>query len=184
MAKGGRRKGAGRKPAGKVAMLVRVDPEVRARLERDAKRAGRSLSFEVELQLDAISAAPRADTHTRALCYLIAQVAKIAQTLEREAAAPQFSWRDNRFDFEAFKCAITQVLDRLAPNGEVGSSRYPTEQTPEELGRTAAALVFALLMSPDTLLAKAERGGARRGSLLYAYPQVARDLGLSKGDGK
>jgi hypothetical protein len=183
MAKGGRRKGAGRKPAGKVAMLVRVAPEVRARLERDAKRANRSLSSEVELRLDAIGAAPRADTHTRALCYLIAQAAKIAQTLER-TAAPEFSWRDNRFDFEAFKCAVTQILDRLAPAGEVGSSRYPIGQTPEEIGRTAAQLVFALLRSPDTLHAMAEQRGARRGSLLNVYPQAARDLGLSTGDEK
>ena len=61
MARGGARKGSGRKSTGKVAMLVRVKPEVRARLERDAKRAKRSLSHEVELQLDALSAAPRPD---------------------------------------------------------------------------------------------------------------------------
>ena len=67
MARGGARKGSGRKSTGKVAMLVRVKPEVRARLERDAKRAKRSLSHEVELQLDALSAAPRPNAQMRAM---------------------------------------------------------------------------------------------------------------------
>ena len=38
MAKGGRRPGAGRKPTGKVAMLVRVAPEVRNAIARGHQR--------------------------------------------------------------------------------------------------------------------------------------------------
>ena len=116
MARGGARKGSGRKSTGKVAMLVRVKPEVRARLERDAKREKRSLSHEVEIQLDALSAAPRPDAQMRGLCYLVTQIAEIAETFDR-SADPEFSWRDNRFDFEAFKYALLQVLDQLAPTG-------------------------------------------------------------------
>ena len=180
MARGGARKGSGRKSTGKVAMLVRVKPEVRARLERDAKRAKRSLSHEVELQLDALSAAPRPDAHTRGLCYLVTQITEIGQAYDR-AADPEFSWRDNRFDFEAFKYALLQVLDQLAPTAPVGDSRYPMEPTPERMGHVIASLIrLNLTAKPDEQRARGDRRGAGRGSLFYAFPQVARDLGLDK----
>jgi hypothetical protein len=181
MARGGKRKGAGRKPTGKVAMLVRVSPEIRTRLERDAKRAGRSLSHEAEVHLaDALRASQRADKQTQALSYLIAQMVLFAQTVERAAGPPEFSWRDDRFDFEAFKYALMLVLDHLAPAGAVESSRYPTEQTqtPKDMGGLMAAMVIFPLMSDGARLAAiGDRRGAPRGSYFYAFPQAARDLG-------
>src|SRR5262245_34698743 len=175
MRRGGKRRGAGRKPTGKVAMLDRVAPEIRARLERDAKRDGRSLPHEIERQLaDAFRAAEPPNAQTRALSYLITQIVQVAQVLER-TAPPEFSWRDNRFDFEAFKCAVIEVLDRLAPAGEVGgTSRYPRARSSDDLGYLIAAIVLSYLTAnTERLLALAHRGEAPRGHPLYAFSQAA-----------
>jgi hypothetical protein len=55
MTKGGRRKGAGRRPKPvdekRVAILVRVEPEIRRQLEREAASNRRTLSREVSLRL-------------------------------------------------------------------------------------------------------------------------------------
>jgi hypothetical protein len=162
-------------------MLVRVKPEVRARLERDAKREKRSLSREVEIQLDALSAAPRPDAQMRGLCYLVTQIAKIAEAFDR-SADPEFSWRDNRFDFEAFKYALLQVLDQLAPTGSAGDSRYPLEPTtPERMGRLIASILrWELTADAAEQRVRGDRRGAARGSKFYAFPQAARELGLDK----
>jgi len=165
-------------------MLVRVRPEVRARFERDRKRDGRSLSEVVERQLDAISAAQGGDPRTRAFCYLIGQVAKIGQTIDRTAGA-EFDWRTDRFDFEAFKSAIVQIVDRLAPSGKAGSSRYALAETPEKLGQILASMVFALLSAEQgSLEARGDARSVRRGSLFYAFPQAARDLDLLSASNK
>jgi hypothetical protein len=180
MPRGGKRKGAGRKPTGKVAMLVRVDPSVRARLERDAKRAGRSLSNEAELALsDAFRAAEQPTAETKALCYLIKQVVEAARNQER-TADPEFSWRDNRFDFEAFRCAVIEVLDRLAPAGEVdGPSRYRGRRSAEEFGLLLAAIVLThLTANTKRMIDVADRSKVSRGHRFYAFPQAARDLRL------
>jgi hypothetical protein len=185
MARGGKQKGAGRKPIGsrRVAMLIRVGPEVRARLERDAKRAGHSLSREAEHLLeDALAVAPSADQQTRALAYLVQQIVGVGRSIER-SDAPEFNWRENRFDFEALKCALALLMDRLAPPGGAGSSRYPLAQSPREMGRILASIVLAFLASGDKGLPSiGDRRGSTRGSLFYAYPQAARALGLSKVD--
>jgi hypothetical protein len=180
MARGGKRSGAGRKPTGKVAMLVRVRPEVRARLERDAKETDRSLSAEIEFQLEAaFRPVQPADAHTRALCYLITQIVHVAKTVER-TRPPEFNWRANRFDFEAFKSAVIQIFDRLAPvRNEIGTSRYPSEENPQAMGRTLASIIFALLHTGgETLHTMGSVRGRKQGSLFYAFPQVQRDLDL------
>jgi hypothetical protein len=184
--RGGKRKGAGRKPTGKVAMLVRVSPEVRERLDRDARRAGsKSLSSYVERQLaDALRVVAPADKQTRALCYLITGAVECGRAIER-AGEPEFSWRGNRFDFEALKSAVIRILDGLAPAGTVESSRYPGEPTPEDMGRTMAMVPLSLLrMDKSILYAHGDRYGKERGSLFYAYPQAARDLDLTTGEDK
>jgi hypothetical protein len=166
-------------------MLVRVDPDVRARLERDRKDSGaKSLSAEVERQLkDAIRDAPASDEQTKTLCYLIMQLAQIAQLSERLPGAANFNWRNDRFDFEAFKYAINQLLDRLAPSGEVKASRYPQEETPQELGRHILSLVITLLNADNASLYRlSEQLGGGRGSIWYAFPQAAKALGISTSD--
>jgi hypothetical protein len=179
MARGGRRKGAGRKPTGKVAMLVRVKPDVRARLERDAKRARRTLSREIELQLeDAIRKSPPSDARTRALGYLISEIAKVARIMERVGSA-KFDWRGNRSDFEAFKYALMRLLDALAPSGEVDADRYPAEGDVERAGRIMADVVLTWARADSAKLhAMGDERGASRGSMFYGLPQAARDLGI------
>jgi hypothetical protein len=179
MAKGGRRKGSGRKPTGKVAMLVRVAPEVRASLAREAKLGRRSLSAVAEAHLaDAIRAAGPADKQTRALCYLITAMVKFAAGFDT-TGDHRFSWRTNRFDFEAFKLALMQILDWLAPAGAVGKSHYPRDETPEQVGQRLYAVITDFLPLHEQLLDEARARGAPPGSLYYAFPQAARDLGLT-----
>jgi hypothetical protein len=182
MARGGRRKGSGRKPTGKVAMLVRVSPEIRTRIENDARRARRSLSLEAELALaDALRAAPRSDKPTEALCYLIKQITAAGQTFGR-TAAPEFDWRGNRFDFEAFRYAVMEVLDRLAPAGDSHKSRYPNAKTPQDMGLLMAMMVLSYLTANRRKMrGLVERTGGR-GSLFYAFPQAADALGLRTGE--
>jgi hypothetical protein len=163
-------------------MLVRVDPSVRTRLERDAKRAGRTLSRETELVLtDAFRGAEKTTAETRALCYLIGQIVEAARNQER-TADPEFNWRHNRFDFEALKCAVIEVLDRLAPAGEVDSpSRYQRWRSSEEFGRLLAAIVLSYLTTDSKqLIDLANLAGLPEGHRFYAFPQAARDLSLNK----
>ncbi|SRR6266487_4185905 len=203
MARGGKRKGAGRKPTGKVAMLVRVRPEVRRRLERDAKRARRSLSSEVERQLeDAFRAVERADPPTRALCYLISQIPWMADLISTTQGGKSFisetemgsyiltapgvgirwepfNWRTNRLDFLIAKEAINRILDWLAPRGTIEGSEGPT---PEQIGGAVARALFGYLLArPDDLYTFGDKHWGPRGSLFYAMPQAARDLGLHIG---
>src|ERR1700756_481138 len=129
MGRGGKRKGAGRKPTGrsKVAMLVRVDPEVRSGLDREAERTGQSLSAVAERYLAYGSRkALSADPDTEGLCHLIRSISLFAPSLgysntaDSAAAdeqriddpgddivAHQFNWRTDPFDFAVFKSAIT-----------------------------------------------------------------------------
>jgi TraY domain-containing protein len=179
--------GGGRKPRGEgpaVHFNTRIAPEIKRRLERDAKRSGRSLSREIELRLaDAIKNAPEAGDQTRALAYLITQAARIAQTAERRPGTAPFDWRRNRFDFETFKTAVVHLLDRLAPAGMAGESTYAdtTIETPEQMGRNFASIVLMFLGTDAAeMAARAESRGALSGSIFYAYPQAARDLGFNR----
>ena len=202
MARGGRRKGSDRKPTGRrrVAMLIRVDPEVRVRLEREAKSSRTTLSRTTEGYLDyALKAATPADRPTRGLCYLIERMTIYARglgfssTADADAAIDHdvtevasivthnFSWRTNRFDFEAFKSAVMQLLDGVAPPGIVGVSPYPKYATPEEVARTLVTLVN---IPEFALLSHAEGEKKPSGSLYYGQAQALRDLDLTHGENK
>jgi hypothetical protein len=197
VARGGKRKGSGRKPTGKVAMLVRVAPETRTRLEREAKQKRQSLSAVAERHLsDALHGQP-VDPQTRALCYLITRIPMIARTF-LHTPADGFRWRTDRFDFEALKFVVNAILDRLAPTGAVESGRYgglndylvrigfvETPQVDEDSPTGLAAVItgtilFGLARPADLLYAEAaQRSDVSSGSAYYALPQAARDLGLT-----
>ena len=205
MARGGRggpRKGSGRKPTGRrrVAMLIRVSPEVRSRYEREARSTGRTLSAVAEGYLNyALKMAVPADKQTRGLCYLIERMAILARglgfssTADADAAIDgdvtevadivthNFSWRTNRFDFESFKLAVTQLLDRWAPAGTITTSPYSGYETPEEVART---LVMLATIPEVALLPHAESEKKPPGSLYYGQEQAMRDLGLTHGENK
>jgi hypothetical protein len=192
MPRGGKRPGAGRKPkpakdrkiARKIAMLVRVEPQDRRQLERVAKRNRWSLSSEVERRLraslrKASGDHPRGwpeDRQTKALCYLIEQMA--GRT--RQLPTPQHHWRNNRFVFEAFKSSIALLLDKLAPPGKVSDFKHAMFETPEAL---ATAVVFSLwnelLTATVPTDEMADILGLEPGSPFYAIPRAARDLGIN-----
>src|SRR5262249_10909348 len=171
MARGGRRKGSGRKPTGRrrVAMLIRVHPEVRRHLEHSAKRTRRTLSAEAEQHLaDALRLAPPADEPTRALGFLINAAVKFARGIEAKDGH-EFNWRTSRFDFEALKAAVLEISDWLGPAGTPEESPYPREATPGQAGHTIASVAIGLLQSPNELHALGERRQATRGALFYSF---------------
>jgi hypothetical protein len=177
MAKGGRRAGAGRKPTGKVAMLVRVSPEVRSAVERAARRNGKSLSAQAEaIFLDVQNAMTRTDELTRTLAYLVTQTCAVLRNVDR-AGGDAFDWRTNRSDFDALRAALSHMLDRLAPDGAADPARYPQYDSPAHAGRVAADVVRVMLSqdagSMDDI---AESRGVGTGSIFKAFPQAARTL--------
>jgi hypothetical protein len=179
MARGGKRAGAGRKATGKVAMLVRVSPKVRAAVEREAQRHGRSLSAQAEaILLEAALERSRADRKSRALGYLIAQVGKVMEISGRNEDI-DFDWQASRFDFEALKVAIGRLMERMAPARAVEKARYEKYPTPAELGRDAAEIVLTIATLDK---ARAHEIAAYRDAPIdspyYGLPQVAEDLGL------
>src|SRR5262245_22568936 len=112
MARGGKRTGSGRKPRGKVAMLVRVDPETRKAIEKDARMAGQSLSHVAEQCLRlGLRELRKGDDAMGALCYVIAQAADVAGTIRIQRGKSAFDWRSNPFVFRAFKFAVMKLLD-------------------------------------------------------------------------
>jgi hypothetical protein len=179
MPRGGRRTGAGRKPSGKVALLVRVNPRIRGAIEREAERGGRSLSAQVEAMLiEAARDGSRAGRRSRALGYLVVQLCTVMQAAGRNASVA-FDWRNSRFDHAALRHAIDRLLARMAPAGGVEKRRYAQYATPEELGRTAAETVLALAtLGKGRAYELAESRKAGIGSPFYGLPQVAEVLGL------
>jgi hypothetical protein len=177
MAKGGRRAGAGRKTTGKVAMLVRVDPDVRGAIERAARRSGRSLSAQAEaIFLDVQNAAARNDELTRTLAYLVTQTCTVLRGLER-AGSDAFDWRTSRSDFDALRAGLSHVLDRLAPDSAAAPGRFRQYESPAHAGRVAADVVLVLLAQEQARMhAIAKDRGADTGSIFYAYPQAAQTL--------
>jgi hypothetical protein len=144
MARGGRRAGAGRKPTGRVAMLVRVSPKVRGAIEREAQRNGRSLSAQAEaILLEAALEKSRTERKSRALGYLITQAGKVMEAAARNEGI-EFDWQASRFDLEALKAAVVRLLERMGPERAVERSRYGQYPTPADLGRTAAETVLAI----------------------------------------
>ena len=179
MARGGRRAGAGRKPTGKVAMLVRVSPKIRGAIEREAQRNGRTLSAQAEaILLEAALEKARTERKSRALAYLVTQAGKVMEAAGRNEGV-EFDWRTSRFDFEALKAAIARLLERMGPERPVETSRYEQYPTPADLGRTAAETVLAIATLDK---ARAHELAAYRnapiGSPFYGLPQVAEDLRL------
>jgi hypothetical protein len=108
MAKGGKRPGAGRKSRGeRVAVLVRLDPDLRARIE--AQRNGRSMSSTVERLLRTSVKNPISDDEeaNAALGYVLAQAANASGWKDR-------TWRNDPATLLALKQAIPLIIDLLA----------------------------------------------------------------------
>lgn len=180
MARGGKRRGAGRptEPDAKVALLVRVRPETRRLIEKG--RGTRSLSAYAEsLLLEAIHEPPKADRATHALMYLLGQAPVILRSAERLDGS-DFDWRNNRTDFDALRSALLRVLDRFQPDGDFDAKRYALFESPEDAGRIVSSIIMTLLSNDaGESAASARARNAPAGSIYYAYPRAAQDLGIS-----
>jgi hypothetical protein len=155
--RGGRRKGAGRPrsaPAGKTSYFsTRIRAETRTWLEAESRRIGETLSSTVERLLRFAMIKRDNDDRRdsiRALCYVIGLLAERIPGIY--FVTPEYSWRSNPFMFEAFRAAVSYILDELRPPGEivVPPPLHPTfkstfKEQPDQHGlETARALIFQL----------------------------------------
>jgi hypothetical protein len=176
--------GGGRKPRGKAPaehFNTRMTPEVRKLLQAEARLHGWSLSREIEERLKGSLVLGDRDIEDRATKALVRVIAEMAARTQapKSPRGPGINWRNNRFLFEAFKAALNQFLDQLAPEGKATDSEHPQFKTPEAL---ANAIVFSvedqLQNTPDSHAALVRTG------FFHALPHIARDLGIQRKGGK
>ena len=115
--------GGGMKPKGAFSGLtsplsIRMQPEMRKELEASAKKKGWSLTQELLWRLRASLSKEREarrDPATRALCFLISEMAK------KIYAPIPLEWHRNPFLFSAFTIGVANLLRELEPPGEIQS---------------------------------------------------------------
>jgi hypothetical protein len=144
---GGKRAGAGRKPkkpgsapapGSKTANFsTRITPEIRAAIEAEARQEGLNVSQMAALLLkvgiDARRDAVRNDP-TRALCYLLGELAEIVAPDQLSTDKFVFDWRTDPFLFEALKLSFVRFMDAIRP---IGDAISPMERDPRLQGTTA-----------------------------------------------
>jgi hypothetical protein len=159
----------GRKPKGefegKLANFsTRIQPETRKALEAEAKATGLSISQLAEkLLINGLKErrATEKDPAMRALCFLIAQLA-------RHVVGPmQANWRSAPFFYEAFKFAVVQLLDALDPPGGYGKSQMTVKAPPSAAINPSLQRYLASFQNPQ---ARAEYSADLVLSLLREIP--------------
>jgi hypothetical protein len=188
--------GAGRKPRGDyrgkaATFTTRIQPELRAALDKAARESNRSLSQEVERRLDEsfkIAAKIARDfgpPHIAAFSHLVSEVGRMAELMTGKR------WREDRFTFEAFKSAVNILLDRLAYDGDLQlpercalSANETDRHSPgfgEQMRRpdgVGAAIALGLWSQIEMSDTPPPRKGVHLANQFYALPKVRRDLGL------
>jgi hypothetical protein len=145
---GGSRPGAGRKAkradaapsvgAKTANFSTRITPETRAAIEAEARAAHppRSVSqmaeFLIRRGLDAKRDAVR-NNATRAICYLLGELAEIVAPEKLNTENFAFNWRSDPFLFEAFKLSFLRLMDAMRPAGDAIS---PVDREPLLTGTT------------------------------------------------
>ena len=198
MAKRKRAPGGGRKRLGaSVAqnLTIRIDDDLRAQLEAcAAKRAERkqrqgvnwNLSQEVLLRLRCSLDKEREHRRNQAmrnLCWLISDMAKRELLTD---LPEQQSWHRDPFTFRAFRVAVTKLLTRLEPPGEMRPPRILAGaeyfDDPETLGEYAATKELLALRHASPLTRKdtavflrapeanVRKGGLREDGSEYEIP--------------
>jgi hypothetical protein len=185
VAKRKRAKGAGRKSKGEFhgmrnPLSIRITDALRGKLDGACKASGRSLTQEVTRRLDdsfGIKGEP--DPRVRAITYLIGQVTLYTGK----------DWRTNPWMFQAFKAAVSLILEKLAPPGELitpelvrqfgAKMGVPPDQlksTPEGFGFLISEIVWTVLTTmpelPPGMIVPS-------GSWGYAMPQAREALGVA-----
>jgi hypothetical protein len=157
---GGKRPRSGRKPKKADAPLsvgaktanfsTRITPETRAAIEIEAHVLGLSVSAMAEVLikrgLDARREAQR-NSATRAICYLLGELAEIVAPKQLKTAKFSGDWRTDPFLFEALKLSFVRLMDALRPAGEAVP---PSERDPQLKNETTWA-------SLESIDARAER---------------------------
>jgi hypothetical protein len=159
----------GRKPKGefegKLANFsTRIQPETRKALEAEAKATGLSISQLAEkLLINGLKErrATEKDPAMRALCFLIAQLA-------RHVVGPtEADWRSHPFFYEAFKFAVVQLLDALDPPGTYGEQQMTVAEPPSAALNPSLQRYLASFQNPQ---ARAEYSADLVLSLLREIP--------------
>jgi hypothetical protein len=143
---GGKRLGAGRKakkpgtgdkPGAKSAYFAtRITPETKAALELEAQVSGKTVSRVAEMLLEEALDQRRTNERnnpTRALSYLIGELADIVAPAALKMTNFASDWRHDPFLFETYKLSIVRVMDALRPAGDVTS---PLDRQPALEGAT------------------------------------------------
>jgi hypothetical protein len=191
--------GAGRKPKGEyrgksATFTTRIQPELRAALDKAAVKNNRSLSQEVEkrlhdsFELPAQLARRFGPSHIAAFSRLVSEVGKGVELVTGKR------WRDDRFTYEAFKSAVNMLLNRCAAEGDV---RVPERcaESANDIDRNSPGL-GEQMRRPEAVGAAAALGLLSQTELMdapplnhpdnlhyadqfYVLPRVRRDLGLT-----
>jgi hypothetical protein len=206
--------GGGRKSQGPISgkthvFTTRISAETREALDREATLSGQSLSQVAEVLIRAGLNRRREldrDRPMRALCFLIAELAKFL-SLDRSLSskksisfgkADETYWRTNPFVFKALQAAIPLAMQEFAPDGPV----VPPEafkkhhkylgkkppQTPEEWAADMTDwLMFAMinLQRPRRSILPGVRGdewAAKFDTWIYGLFDAGKDLGINQSE--
>ena len=202
--RGGHRKGAGRPrfaQTGKTSYFsTRLTPKTRDLLEAEARRQGKSLSIVAEHLLQ-IGLEKRAEhlnrpRPLRALFFLIEGLSRAIPAHHHHDS--KYSWRSNPYISDAFRAAVTHILEALRPAGEVIVPRGPARgeedfwddftESPEDYGRTCARNVLFAAHTQSDWQELSDAYGLDLGipseyaRAHYGLVDARRDLDLKKGD--
>src|SRR5262245_2652624 len=134
--RGGKRAGAGRKPAGSSAKTVNYNARISAQTLAELKAAAKKTAsgsvanlagWLIEEGLRNRRKKLERDPSTNALCFLVAMLAATV-TIDTPKEQKSLRWRDDPFVFEAFRRALEQVLSTIRPRGELVS---PVDRLPQ-----------------------------------------------------
>ncbi|MBP1297581.1 hypothetical protein [Bradyrhizobium elkanii] len=202
--RGGKRAGAGRKPQGAAPKTVnynaRIGADTLAALKEEADQtAGGSVAtlagWLIEEGLRERKKRKERDPTTKALCFLIAELADLVSAVNISNDQKSIPWRTDPFMFDAFKFAIEGLLRVIRPRGDITS---PVQKMPELKGKTifgpleasddrgnwaAILLIRALLTAEDPAKLELPTGLPTRLANLamrtaYGLADARRDLGF------
>jgi len=177
-------------PGKSAALATRVSPELRAAIDEMARRAGRSLSQEVEFRLrstfDANLKMDRREQlaqlfggpENMAIFRLIAEVQATAEYYVTQEIEGK-SWKDDPFVCKTFRHAADVIWKALGPRGEAvppTGVKLPGDGDPEVLGEAIAwgALSSVQLADDEPPLAAQ---GKHYSNQMMMYPSIKRGLG-------
>jgi|HubBroStandDraft_3_1064219.scaffolds.fasta_scaffold406463_1 hypothetical protein len=201
--------GGGRKPSPstpRAQLTVRMPDDMRAQLGGAAQKRGWTLTDELMWRLRNSFNRERdekRDPPSRALCYLLAQTIATASYNVRDR-----DWRSDPFTFRTIKLAFDEIMDALAPRGEIRPPEPPEEdpenpedpesrdmywwfvpgtsafralrqETPEDAADFTAKVILRELAAP-----REPQSDEKRQDFQYAMSAARRDLAikLKKGD--